>query len=161
MSGDQFSRTMRKKLIEALFLCSALYFLSGCAQLGNTLYDPVVSTTEVDTPEGPQQLVSTNGWVLNPSIAEGIQAVGTIAPFPWSSLAANALIGALAVFGHIRSKKWREATISAVGAAQEFKEQLSRLDQAAAAEAKAKVKTAQKIKGTQPLIQQALAAIDR
>jgi hypothetical protein len=152
---------MRKKLIEALFLCSALYFLSGCAQLGNTLYDPVVSTTEVDTPEGKQTLVSTNGWVLNPSIAEGITTIGAIAPFPWSGLAANALIGALAVFGHIRSKKWRAATISAVGAAQEFKEQLSRLDQAAAAEAKAKVKTAQKIKGTQPLIQQALAAIDR
>ena len=152
---------MRKKLIEALFLCSALYFLSGCAQLGNTLYDPVVSTTEVDTPEGKQTLVSTNGWVLNPSIAEGITTIGAIAPFPWSGLAANAAIAGLAIFGHVRSRKWRAATISAVSAAQDFKEQLTRLDQTAASEAKARIKVEQKLAGTQPLVQDAMRALGK
>ena len=120
---------MRKKLIEALFLCSALYFLSGCAQLGNTLYDPVVSRTEIDT--------------------------------PWSGLAANALIAGLAIFAHVRSRKWRAATISAVSAAQEFKEQLTRLDLNIASEAKAKIKIEQKLAGTQPMVQDALRFLGR
>ena len=150
-----------KKLIEAAFLCSAVYFLSGCAQLGNTLYDPVVVKTEIETPEGKQELVSTNGWVLNPSIKDGIQAVGTIAPFPWSGMAANVVIGALAVFGHVRGRKYRSAMISAVSAAQEFKEQLTRLDQNAVSEAKAKIKVEQKLAGTQSLVQDALRILGK
>ncbi|MEL0118745.1 MAG: hypothetical protein VXB01_07370, partial [Opitutae bacterium] len=81
---------------------------------------------------------------------------GDLAPTPYGSLAANALLAALGVLAHVRSKKWRNAAVSAVDAAQEFKTELSRLDSSAAQAVKAKVRTQQKIKGTQPMIQKAL-----
>ena len=145
---------MQTKLIEVIFLTLALYFLTGCAQLGNAIYDPVVSHADGSNPQ--QQLVTTNGWVLNSDVKQGIKVAGELLPVPWASFAANGVIGILAIVGHIRSKKWRAAAISACSAAEEFKTQLVRLDHAAASEAKQKVKTEQKLSGTRSTVQAAL-----
>jgi hypothetical protein len=48
-----------------------------------------------------------------------------------------------------------------VSAAQEFKEQLTRLDLNIASEAKAKIKIEQKLAGTQPMVQDALRALGK
>jgi len=66
------------------------------------------------------------------------------------------VLALLGIFAHIKGKKWKGAAVSAVSAAQEFKEQLSKLDQSIAQEVKSKVRVEQKLAGTQPMIQQAL-----
>ena len=150
---------MKKKLIEMAFFASAVYFLSGCSsweKIADTVYEPVTATNTLNTAEGPVSLVTTNGWVVKPKVQTAISFAGDLSPTPYGSLAANALLAALGVLAHVRSKKWRNAAVSAVDAAQEFKTELGRLDSSAAQAVKAKVRTQQKIKGTQPMIQKAL-----
>jgi len=148
-----------KKAIELAFFVSAVYFLSGCKQLetvSDKIYDPVTATNTVETPEGPVQVVSTNGYVVSPKVASTVSLIGDFTPAPYGGLVANSVLALLGIFAHIKGKKWKGAAVSAVSAAQEFKEQLSKLDQSIAQEVKSKVRVEQKLAGTQPMIQQAL-----
>ena len=142
-------------------LCVAvlIVLVTGCKQLdslGDAIYDPVVTTNIVATPSGNYPVVSTNGWVLNPSIRGGIQVAGDVAPFPWAGLAANALIAALGVGAHLRGRQWKKAAVSGVSAAQTFKRELKQLDAAKAQAAKETVVREQRTNGSQEMIQKIL-----
>jgi len=145
-------------------LCVAVLtvMVTGCKQLdslGNAIYDPVVTTNIVSTPSGNYPVVSTNGWVLNPSIGGGIQLAGDVAPFPWAGLAANALIAALGVGAHIRGRQWKKAAVSGVSAAQTFKRELKQLDATKAQSVKESVIREQRTSGTKNIIENILNRI--
>lgn len=149
---------MTKKLIELGCLGLAAWTLSGCSvnDLGNAIYDPVVTTNMVETPTGSYPVVTTNGWVVSSSVKSGVNLAGDLAPTPYGGLVANAVLAVLGILAHVRSRKWKNATISAVSAAQDFKRELSNLDTKAAQATKQKVRTNQKVRGTQTEIQKAL-----
>jgi len=145
-------------------LCVAVLtvMVTGCKQLdslGNAIYDPVVTTNIVSTPSDNYPVVSTNGWVLNPSIRGGIQLAGDVAPFPWAGLAANALIAALGVGAHIRGRQWKKAAVSGVSAAQTFKRELKQLDATKAQSVKESVIREQRTSGTKNIIENILNRI--
>ena len=134
--------------------------VTGCKQLskvGNAIYDPVTTTNIVATPSGNYPVVSTNGWVLKPSIAGGIELVGDIAPFPWAGLASNALIAALGIGAAVRGKQWKRAAVSGVAAAQAFKRELREVSRDRADSVKKSVVAEQRAGGTQRLIQKVLS----
>ena len=139
-----------------------IVMVTGCKQLdslGNAIYDPIVTTNIVATPSGNYPVVSTNGWVLNPSIRGGIQVAGDVAPFPWAGLAANALIAALGVGAHLRGRQWKKAAVSGVSAAQTFKRELKQLDATKAQSVKESVIREQRTSGTKNIIENILNRI--
>jgi len=143
-------------------LCVAvlIVMVTGCKQLdslGNAIYDPVVTTNIVTTPSGNYPVVSTNGWVLNPSIRGGIELAGDVAPFPWAGLASNALIAVLGVGAAIRGKQWKRAAVSGVSAAQAFKRELREVSKERSDSVKKSVVAEQRASGTQRLIQKVLS----
>lgn len=153
---------MTKKICEVLALAGAVFVLSGCQYsdaIGNALYDPVTSTNLVDTSTGSVAVVSTNGWVLKPSIQTGVSLAGDVAPFPWAGLVANGVLAALGVGAHLKGRRWRQAALSGVHAAQIFKSELQNLDIGKAKTAKRRVVDEQKTRGTQSLIQNLLRNI--
>ena len=147
---------MKKKIFELAALGAAIVILSGCESLGNALYEPVVSTKIIKTPEGPVSIVSTNGWVLKGNIRQGIEIGGDVAPYPWAGLVASTAIAVLGVGAHVRGRQWRKAAISGVSAAQAFKKELKELDAARAAKVKSGVIAEQKTSGSQPMVQKIL-----
>ena len=147
-------RTSSQVTLSVLLLLGLLS--TGCehiAPVGNALYDPVLATNVVATPTGQYTLVTTNGWTLKPVVAEGIRLAGDVAPFPWAGLAANAVLAALGVGAHLRSRQWKKAAISGVSAAQTFKRELKQLDSVKAQAAKENVVREQRTNGTQAIIQ--------
>ena len=139
-----------------------IVLVTGCKQLdslGNAIYDPIVTTNIVATPSGNYPVVSTNGWVLNPSIRGGIQVAGDVAPFPWAGLAANALIAALGIGAHLRGRQWKKAAVSGVSAAQTFKRELKQLDATKAQSVKESVIREQRTSGTKNIIENILNRI--
>lgn len=139
-----------------------LVFVTGCAQLdriGNKIYTPVTSTNLVETPSGTYPVVSTNGWVLNPTLESGIQLAGDVAPFPWAGLASNALVAVLGIGAAIRGRQWKKAAVSGVSAAETFKRELKQLDAAKAQSAKDNVVREQRSNGTQALVKKILNQI--
>lgn len=136
--------------------------VTGCKQferIGNALYDPVTTTNIVATPSGNYPVVSTNGWVLKPSIAGGIELAGDVAPFPWAGLASNALIAALGIGAAIRGKQWKRAAVSGVSAAQAFKHELRLINRERADSVKNTVVSEQRASGTKNLVQKILAQL--
>ena len=133
--------------------------VTGCKQLGNSLYDPVTTTNIVATPSGNYPVVSTNGWVLKPSIAGGIELAGDVAPFPWAGLASNALIAALGIGAAVRGKQWKRAAVSGVSAAQAFKHELRSINRDRADSVKNTVVSEQRASGTKNLVQKILAQL--
>jgi hypothetical protein len=139
-----------------------LVFVTGCSQLdriGNKIYTPVTSTNLVETPSGTYPVVSTNGWVLNPTLESGIQLAGDVAPFPWAGLASNALVAVLGIGAAIRGRQWKKAAVSGVSAAETFKRELKQLDAAKAQSAKDNVVREQRSNGTQALVKKILNQI--
>lgn len=132
---------------------------TGCKQLGNAIYDPVTTTNIVATPSGSYPVVSTNGWVLKPSIAGGIELAGDVAPFPWAGLASNALIAALGIGAAVRGKQWKRAAVSGVSAAQAFKNELRLINRERADSVKNTVVSEQRASGTKNLVQKILAQL--
>lgn len=146
--------------MKPLYVAVLIVMVTGCKQLdslGNAIYDPLVTTNIVTTPSGSYPVVSTNGWVLNPTLESGIQLAGDVAPFPWSGLAANALIAALGIGAHIRGRQWKKAAVSGVSAAQTFKRELKQLDAAKAQAAKETVVREQRTNGSKEMIQKILS----
>lgn len=146
--------------MKLLSVAVLIVLATGCKQLdslGNAIYDPLVTTNIVTTPSGSYPVVSTNGWVLNPTLESGIQLAGDVAPFPWSGLAANALIAALGIGAHIRGRQWKKAAVSGVSAAQTFKRELKQLDAAKAQAAKETVVREQRTNGSKEMIQKILS----
>jgi len=141
---------------QVTLLLLGLLLFTGCehiAPVGNALYDPVLTTNVVTTPTGQYTLVTTNGWTLKPVVTEGIGLAGDVAPFPWAGLAANAVLAALGVGAHLRSRQWKKAAISGVSAAQTFKRELKQLDSVKAQAAKENVVREQRTNGTQAIVQ--------
>jgi hypothetical protein len=143
-------------------LCVAvlIVMVTGCKQLdslGNAIYDPVVTTNIVATPSGNYPIVSTNGWVLNPTLRGGIELAGDVAPFPWAGLASNALIAVLGVGAAIRGRQWKRAAVSGVSAAQAFKRELREISKERSDSVKKSVVAEQRASGTQRFIQKVLS----
>ena len=143
-------------------LCVAvlIVMVTGCKRLdslGNAIYDPVVTTNIVATPSGNYPVVSTNGWVLNPTLRGGIELAGNVAPFPWAGLASNALIAVLGVGAAIRGRQWKRAAVSGVSAAQAFKRELREVSKERSDSVKKSVVAEQRAGGTQRLIQKVLS----
>jgi hypothetical protein len=143
-------------------LCVAvlIVMVTGCKQLdslGNAIYDPVVTTNIVATPSGNYPIVSTNGWVLNPTLRGGIELAGDVAPFPWAGLASNALIAVLGVGAAIRGRQWKRAAVSGVSAAQAFKRELREVSKERSDSVKKSVVAEQRASGTQRFIQKVLS----
>ena len=146
--------------MKLLYVAALVVLVTGCKQLdslGNVIYDPLVTTNIVATPSGNYPVVSTNGWVLNPTLRGGIQIAGDVAPFPWSGLAANALIAALGIGAHLKGRQWKKAAISGVSAAQTFKRELKQIDAAKAQAAKETVVREQRTNGSKEMIQKILS----
>ena len=129
---------------------------AGCTQLrwvGDRLFEPVVDqeithTNRVEKvpeitilPDGTAQTnlveqiqavklitTHTNGWKLRTGVEQTIHMAGDVAPFPWSSLAANAIIATLGGVAALRGKKWKKATTSAVQAADKWRQVVKSLD---------------------------------
>ncbi len=146
-------RTSSQVTLSVLLLCLLSTGCEHIAPVGNALYDPVLTTNVVATPTGQYALVTTNGWTLKPVVTEGIGLAGDVAPFPWAGLAANAVLAALGVGAHLRSRQWKKAAISGVSAAQTFKRELKQLDSVKAQSAKENVVREQRTNGTQAIVQ--------
>jgi len=96
----------------------------------------------------PVQIISTNEWVLNPSIAGGIRIMGDVAPVPWGGLAASGLISALGAFAAFRSRKWKKATVSAVQSADKWRQVVKGIDPVEDQKIKNQVMSDQAVNGT-------------
>lgn len=155
---------MKNRLLcAALFAVVALTF-TACStvdKVGGWLYDPVVETNTVPVivtgPDGVSmtnlvERVSTNSWVLRPGIGEAVSAVGDVAPFPWSGLAANGVLALLGIGAHLRGRQWKKAAEGGVIAADEFKRALKERDPQAVQAAKENLVRLQKADGTHELI---------
>ena len=144
---------MKKTLFVIVLL---IPFLTACKQIkwaGDKLFDPIIETEVTNTnrivdvpeitqlPDGrlqtniteqlqPVKVITThtNGWVLKPGIEKTIHLAGDVAPFPWSSLVANAIVGTLGGLAFLRGKKWKKATTSAVQAADKWRQVVKSLD---------------------------------
>lgn len=148
--------------MKPILIALLIVMVTGCKQLdslGNAIYDPLVTTNIVTTPSGSYPVVSTNGWVLNPTLESGIELTGDVAPFPWSGLAANALIAALGIGAHLRGRQWKKAAASGISAAETFKRELKQLDATKAQAAKDTVVREQRTNGTQALVKKILNQI--
>ena len=146
---------------QTIILCvaTAAIAMTGCRQLewaGDKIYTPVTSTNIVDTPTGPYPTVVTNGWIVKPSVQQGVTIAGDLAPVPWGGLVANGLLALLGIGAHLRGRQWQKAALSGVSAAQAFKEQLKVLDAASAQQIKKTVATEQRTNGTKSLIEKLL-----
>lgn len=147
---------------KGVIIVVAVLMVCGCEtfdKIGGSIYDPVTSTNIVDTAEGPISVVSTNGWTLKTGIHSGISLAGDVAPFPWAGLVANALIGVLGVGAALRGRRWKQAAVSGVHAAQIFKKELKSLSSSKAQEVKQNVILEQKTRGTQSFVQKILAEL--
>ena len=148
--------------MKPILIALLIVMVTGCKQLdslGNAIYDPLVTTNIVTTPSGSYPVVSTNGWVLNPTLESGIQLAGDVAPFPWSGLAANALIAALGIGAHLRGRQWKKAAVSGVSAAQTFKKELKQIDAIKAQSVKESIIREQRTSGTKNIIENILNTI--
>ena len=108
-----------------------LFLGSGCAQLkriGDSFYTPqiVSSTNVVNTPMGPIDVVTTRtNWVVSSGSRAAAELPGEIG-IPFGSLVTFLVMSALTIGAAIRSKKYREATLSALDAGNQFKEELKK-----------------------------------
>lgn len=152
--------------------------------VGKKLYTPIVATNTVPTEvtrrvpevitledgtthtnfvekvfEVPVEVVSTNGWTLNPSIESGIHVAGDVAPFPWAGLAANLLVGALGLGAHLKGRKWKKAAVEGVQFGFETREKLKKYSAEEAEEVKRNAVTRQRSSGVKGLIEKVLAEV--
>lgn len=168
---------MKKTLFAIVLL---IPFLTACKQLnwaGDRLFDPVIETEVTNTnrvvdvpeitqlPDGtlqtniteqlqPVKVIAThtNGWVLKPGIEKTIHLAGDVAPFPWSSLVANAIVGTLGGLAFLRGKQWKKATVSAVQAADKWRTVVKSIDPETDRSIKADAIKEQRASGTFHLI---------
>jgi len=135
-----------KKLVFIIALIPALIGCRFAEKIGHTLYDPVVETNTfttnvvvkldevIELTDGtkktnivqeiqPVQLtsVSTNEWVLKPSLEKGIAMAGDVAPVPWAGPVSTAIITALGFGAHLMGRKYKKAAVAGVQAASEFR----------------------------------------
>lgn len=148
-----------KKTIAILCVATAALTTTGCRQLewaGDKIYTPVTATNIVDTPTGSYPTVVTNGWIVKPSVQQGVTIAGDLAPVPWGSFISSTLLALLGVGAHLRGRQWQKAALSGVSAAQAFKEQLKVVAPSAAQQIKKTVATEQRTNGTKSLIEKLL-----
>lgn len=170
---------MKKAFLLVILLIPAL---AGCKFLdkaGDKVFDPVIETKIthtnriVDVPEitqlpdgttetnmveqlQPVKLITThtNGWVLKSGIEKTIHLAGDVVPFPWASLAANAIVATLGGIAHLRGRKWKKATVSAVQSADKWRQVVKELDPKTDQKIKADAIKEQRASGTIGLISQ-------
>ena len=152
-----------KHLIEIGFLAAAIVIFSGCQQLeklSDIVHEPVVTsrTNTVNTPVGPIEMVTTQtNWVVRRN-AETVAGLPQELGFPLGSLITFVLTSALAVTAAIRGRHYKLATISALDAGNQFKEELKKNNIDVSPIIKGIVKD-QKVKGTFGMIRKLLDLI--
>lgn len=128
-------------LIYLLSLLSLLLTTSGCKTLGNIIWDPVTEVKEVQVPE---QIVMPDGsvawttntvwvtnvvsWVPNQTLSSVVRIAGDVAPFPWSGLAGEVLLGLLSVGGLLWGRKYKAAAKSMVGTINDARVRMNEID---------------------------------
>lgn len=166
---------------KSIFLIVLLVpFLIGCKQLkwvGDKIFEPITSQETTHTnriakvpeitvlPDGtaqtnlvdqlqPVKLITThtNGWKLRTGIERTIHVAGDVVPFPWSSLASNALIATLGGVAAFRGKKWKKAATSAVQSADKWRQVVKSIDPEKDKTIKAEAIKEQRASGTIDLI---------
>lgn len=172
---------MKKTLFLFALLIPALVGCKYMEPVGDFLFKPVVETEVTHTnapvvlpdivmnPDGttitnqietvqPVTIIRTNivGYTLKPSIEKTIHLAGDVAPFPWSSLVANAVIASLGGLAALRGKQWKKATVSAVNSADKWREVVKSLDPDEDRKIKNAVIKDQRANGTFELISQAV-----
>lgn len=165
-----------KKTVEWFIITFVLWLLAGiaigCAQLeraGQKVFRPVVTTNTfrtnlvVNLPDGtirtePRtvEVVSTNNWEIRPGVAETIRLAGDVAPVPWAGLAADGMLAALGVGALLMGRKYKKATVSAIDAASQFREELRKANPTAAGEVKDRIVGQQRANGTKDTIESIL-----
>ena len=116
-----------KTAIEIGFLASAIFVLSGCGTLENisdTIYTAEV-TTEVDA-NGVQH--SVTNFVAHPGIKAAIGFGGQVAPQPIGGFVSSAILGALSIFGLVKSRQFKKAAVDAVEFGQALKAEFAKSD---------------------------------
>jgi hypothetical protein len=152
-----------KHLIEIGFLAAAIVVFSGCQQLeklSDIVHEPVVTsrTNTVNTPVGPIEMVTNQtNWVVRRK-AETVAGLPQELGFPLGSLITFVLTSALAVTAAIRGRHYKLATISALDAGNQFKEELKKNNIDVSPIIKGIVKD-QKVKGTFGMIRKLLDLI--
>jgi uncharacterized membrane protein len=119
---------MNKKTIVIGSLTGLLLF-TGCAQLeslSDRVYTPELSfeTNTVNTAVGPAQVIITKtNWVVSSrtkAVAELPDQIG----IPFGSLITFVAMSILSIGAMVRGKKYKDATLSALDAGNQFKEEL-------------------------------------
>jgi hypothetical protein len=172
---------MKKTTILFVILIPALVGCKYMDPVGDFLFKPIVKTETTHTnapvilpdivlnPDGttttnqiattqPVSIVRTNivGYTLKPSIEKTIHLAGDVAPFPWASLVANALICTLGGLAALRGQQWKKATNAAVNSADKWREVVKSLDPDEDKKIKKSVVKDQRANGTYKLISHAV-----
>lgn len=147
---------------KTLIISAACLALCGCESLeraSDSLYDPVLVTNNLAGSDGKIiSLVTTNGFVIRSGVRRGVELAGDLG-FPYGGLVSSAVLGLLTIGASIRSRRWHQACISAVHAANEFKRELKVVDSRRANQLKQGIVLEQKTRGTQSLIQRILSSL--
>lgn len=125
--------------------------LTGCAMLNKAFTDDPPPKTDPETGEVVDLPPS-----LKPGVKAAIQLAGDAIPVPWAGLAAAGVIQALTAYGSIRGKKWKQATVSAVQAGNEFRQVVKQVAPEKYNEAKTRIVGNQNMDGTRKLIKAVL-----
>ena len=138
---------------KVLFILMLTPMLSGCALLNKAYTDP---PPKVDPDTGE---VVDPPPVLKPGVKAAIQLIGGATPVPWAGLAAAGVIQALTAYGSLRGKRWKQATISAVQAGNEFRQVAKQVAPDKYSEVKGRIIGNQNLDGTRKLIKGVLNAL--
>jgi len=175
---------MKKAFLLVILLIPAMFGCKYADKAGNAIFDPIVETEIIHTNAPvlveqvvqlengalhtnlveqlqPQtiEIVSTNGWALKSGIETTIRTAGTVVPFPWASLGANAIVATLGAWAAFRGRKWKQATVSSVNAADKWRQVVKSVDPKTDADIKAAVIKEQRASGTIDLISQVVKSV--
>jgi len=164
---------MRSEIIENLktmirnstiiTLCLGSLLVGGCAQLDSLtgrFYEPQITnhTNTVSTPLGPVDVVlSRTNWVVSSGSRAAAELPGQL-NVPFGSLITFLALSALSIGASLRSKKYKEATISALDCGNQLKEELKKHNIEISGIMKSVVKD-QKSRGTFSIIRKLLDLI--
>lgn len=178
----------RERMNKWILLATVFAFaLTGCQfmdRVGNAIYDPVVVTETYTTNavqqvekvitlsdgtthtnivdqlvEVPVTVTSTNSWVLNPGIENGIKLFGDVAPLPWAGTASWLATAVLGVGAHLMGRKYKKAAIEGVTVAMDARTRLKKHSPEESDAVKTAAVNRQRVTGTKTTIDSILALV--
>lgn len=114
---------------------------------GTTQTNKLVEITQETVP------IWTTNYVVKPSIETGVGLAGDLAPVPWGGMAANGVLTVLGGLAALYGRKYKKAAVSAVQAADQFRQALKKKAPDSDKEVTKQIRKDQRASGTKATIE--------